>query len=177
MQEVKFNNETIGENMSNTHHEQVVSQSFNFLGKEFLYELIGHQPSIICEGNRYETIDSLLKAYPALTRIENLTIFSRSLNFLTVGIDYQYIEDIVKFQNAYQAQVDFEKNSFDYIPMRITNHGIFNITEMTKPHIVNHSLVFYVKNVHNGLPYRVTYLLTNNDKNLPLYQLLPYAID
>jgi len=161
--------------MSKLEHKPISIQKFVFLKQEFSCEIKDRHPLISVEKERYQSVCELLKAYPDLTRIENLNQLAYVVNFLSAGVDYQLIEDIVTFQEKYLAQVDFEKNSYDYLPQRITDHGIFDITGMTGPRMIDQTLVFYVRSTHNGLPYCVRFPLPFDGNTLAQYQLLPYA--
>lgn len=148
---------------------------FKVKGREVLCQLDRHHhPLVTIEGKIYHSVLKLLRAFPEIE--ENVGAVARLVNFLCSNNEYTFIEDIAKFQEEYVDRVEFEQNSFDYIPDRIIDHGVFNITVMHSPKVVDNQLIFYVKNENSQLPYRVScaYPIQSESPEVR-YQLLPYA--
>lgn len=152
-------------------------QVIDFHGKNLKCEMSHNKPVINDDNTVFTSIPELLKEYPTLTRVENITALCQAINFLSGGLEYQFIDDIPKYQEEYLNQVEFEKNSLDYNPNRLIDHGVFDINDMRGPRIHEGVIVFYVKNSHNSIPYKVTYSLSDEKNNLPRYELLKYAED
>lgn len=134
------------------------------------------QQTITYGKDKYKTLHSLLKKVPELTEPQHFAALAQLTNFLAKGFEYQYIENTKQFKEDYLNRIEFEKNSFDYIPNRLIDHGIFNVMVMHPPHIINNELVFFVKNAQNDLPFKVScpFPITSETPNV-LYQLLPYS--
>lgn len=135
------------------------------------------QPTIIYNNHKYKTLHSLLEMIPALSEPQSLQPLAYVVNFFAKGFDYQYIENIKQFKDDYLNRIEFEKNSFDYMPDRLIDHGVFNVVVMHPPLIINNELVFFVKNIQSGLPFKVScpFPITSEFSS-PLYQLLPYSL-
>lgn len=149
----------------------------NVHGFDLLCQLDSHLKPLVRSGDKtYQSLFGLTQAIPVLELNDHLKALAKIANFLSGGAEYQFIEDISKYQEEYLNRVEFEQNSFDYIPNRIIDHGIFDVSVMHPPRIINNELVFYVKNDQNQLPYcvSVAYPITKESDGIR-YQLLPYA--
>jgi hypothetical protein len=134
-----------------------------------------NRPCVKFGSASFTLILPLMQAIPALARLHHLKELAHILNFLLSGNEYHFIEDIKQFQDAYLERVEFEHNTLDYLPSRMTTHGVFDLSAMHPPKISNGKLIFYVKNNYSGVPYRVIcpYPITSDTPQL-WYQLLPY---
>lgn len=96
-----------------------------------------------------------------------------SLEKLAVSVlrntDYKVIKNPESYRSLYKRRISKENNDFDLQP-RITDFGIFDVSSIRPPEIVDKRLVFYARNSHN-LPYKVTCDLKDRKT---CYELLPY---
>lgn len=136
-----------------------------------------HRHPMVTIGEKsYTTLYGLIKAVPILSEQKQIKNLSKIANFLCNGVEYLFIDDIPKYQEEYLNRVEFEQNTFDYLPNRIIDHGVFDVTGMHPPRIINDELVFYVKNDHTEVPYRVIIPYPIIKETLEArYELLPYA--
>lgn len=133
-------------------------------------------PKIAVKGLTYSSLHKLVVAYPELSEAKNIKTLAQLSNFLFQGHSYQFIDDISAFKEAYLNQIEFDKNSMDYMPSRLIDHGIFDVNIMKAPSIENGEFIFYVKEDRTGIPYRVSCPYPFEDKPKATYHLLPYAV-
>lgn len=138
----------------------------------------GKTPYIIYEKKRFDHLHAIIKAIPDLANPKQLEPLACLVNFMAKGEEYQIIENTKQFQEEYLNQIEFERNSLDYIPDRLIDHGIFDVKVMHSPRIINDEFIFFVKNMQSGIPNRVNcpYPISNENPKI-LYQLLPYALE
>lgn len=140
-------------------------------------QLDPHQkPFIATDGKKYREVNSLIEEFPELEKENNIDKLARLANFLFQGTTYHVIDNVETFKEAYLTRIEFEKNSLDYMPMRLIDHGVFDVNGMHPPKIEGTDLIFYAKDDHTGVPYRVTYPI-GNPNTKAAYQLLPYKED
>jgi hypothetical protein len=120
-------------------------------------------------------IANLVKTFPFLEEQDNYSTLAYLINFLERGLEYQFIENINQYKEQYTNRVEFEQNSFEYIPQRIIDHGIYDVTVMHAPRVIKDEFVFYVKEDHTGLPFCVRADFPIHSAQKVRYQLLPYA--
>jgi hypothetical protein len=134
-------------------------------------------PIVISSGNTHRSLHHLIQSMPELSNPDYLSQLAHLINFFSQGTDYHVIDDIPKFQEAYLERIEYEKNSFDYMPLRIIDHGIFDVRVMHPPRVINRELIFFVQQDHTQLPYRVSCSYPIEREKLDTrYQLLPYAM-
>ncbi|MBA3958065.1 MAG: hypothetical protein H0X51_06700 [Parachlamydiaceae bacterium] len=135
------------------------------------------KPVILYKGKTYSQLQELTAAIPSLTEPNSLEAFASALNFFCSGTRYLFITNIPEFQEDYLNRIEFEQNSFDYIPNRIIDHGIFDTSKMHPPQILNDELVFFVQDDYTQLPYRAScpYPIETPTPKVR-YQLLPYQL-
>lgn len=142
-----------------------------------LFFLFDHQHRTVIEFKeiQYQTLGSLLKVLPQLLREKNLTKLAQIANFLSKGIEFQYIEDIENFKTSYYQQM--EEASFSLLNEKpsMNDYGVFDLSTMHPPLAKDHQLIFFVKHDYLGIPYRVTlHYPTANDLDPEMhYELLP----
>lgn len=134
-----------------------------------------HHPIVEVENQTYKTFLSLFEAFPSL--LKDHSAYAKLANFIFKKTEYLFIEDIAKYQEEYLERVEYEKNTFEYIPDRIIDHGIFDVFAMHPPKNVDHQLIFFVKHYHTQIPYRASCPFPiEREKYEIRYQLLPYAL-
>lgn len=136
-----------------------------------------HQPIIIYKEKKYTSMHDLCMELPEfLSGTIDLKKLAHFLNFMSKGIGYEVIDNIKRYKEDYLARIEFEKNSFDYLPVRLRDHGVFDVSVMHSPQIVREEFIFFVKNADNNVPYRVNCPFPINPETPNLnYQLLPYT--
>lgn len=152
------------------------TQNINFHGHAVECQIDPkNRPLVISEGHTFQSLHKLIEAYPELTDQKNFNQLAQLANFLFQGATYKFIDDISAYKEAYTDRIEFEQNTFDYMPMRLIDHGVFDINGMHPPRIINDEFVFFVKDFRTEVPYRVTcqYPFTEHAKGS--YHLLPYA--
>lgn len=98
----------------------------------------------------------LVAKLPSLSNPKYIRAFSEISNFFWKGLQCQCIESIDLYQRNYMNQVDLErKYPADLFPYRLTDYKIFNVEVMHEPKIDLGQLIYFVYNIHTGLPYRV----------------------
>lgn len=132
-------------------------------------------PSVIHGAHSHQTLYSLVKALPTLEHPDHLKALAYLVNFFSHGLAYQYIDNISSFKEQYLERVEFEQNTFDYLPVRISDHGVFDTSVMHPPHIIQDELVFFVKEESTGIPTCVRCPYPIKADQQARYQLLPYA--
>ena len=139
--------------------------------------LESNQPIIIYNEKKYASLAELCTDMPEfLLGSVDLKKVAQLLNFLTKGTAYQVIDNTKRYKEEYLERIEFEKNSFDYLPVRLSDHGVFDVTAMHTPQIVREEFIFYVKNAETYVPYRVRCPFPINVEKPNLdYQLLPYS--
>lgn len=162
--------------MTTTRAKSIPINKFVIQGNELQCVLDHERHPLVIYGNHSTSkIETLVKAFPVLKEQENYSILAYLINFLARGLEYQFIENITKYKEEYTNRVEFEQNSFDYIPRRIIDHGVFDITVMHAPRVLKEEFVFYVKEDHTGLPFCVHADFPIHENQKVRYQLLPYA--
>lgn len=139
-------------------------------------QLEGKHPVVICNQKKYNNLRSLHKEVPELIDAIDLKDLAHLLNFMSSGKEYAVLDKVKRYKDEYLARIEFEKNSFDYLPVRLSEHGIFDVSVMHAPRVVAEEFAFFVKNVDSEVPYRVSchYPIDLETPNLR-YQLLAYA--
>ncbi len=132
-------------------------------------------PVVIYGGHKYINLDGLLNAIPHIANSKLLEL-CYLVSFFYGGSEYEFIENIDDFKEKYLNVIEFDKNSLDYNPDRLIDHGEFNIRVMHSPRIVDNELVFFVQNIKSKLPYRVScpYPIPSGKMDVT-FHLLPYA--
>lgn len=139
-------------------------------------QLEGKHPIVICNQKKYTNLRTLHKDVPELIDAIDLKDLAHLLNFMSSGREYQVLDKVKRYKDEYLARIEFEKNSFDYLPVRLSEHGIFDVSVMHAPRVVGEEFAFFVKNIESQIPYRVSCLYPIDLEKPDLrYQLLAYA--
>jgi len=137
------------------------------------------QPFVECEGLPFNHIWLLNQHLFCLSEITYLKEFAEIANFLWKGLQFQYIEDISKYQHFYVEQVELEKRyPGDIFPYRLTDYKIFDVSIMHEPRIENGQLNYFVFQAATGLPYKVICPFPyDSNSTLVHYQILPFKTE
>lgn len=133
-------------------------------------------PLVVHGAHKYSSLHNIVKGIPSLQHPDNLVALAKIVNFMLKGTACTYIDDIRKFQEDYQTLVEYEQNTLEYLPVRITDHGVFDVRVMHSPAVVKHELVFYVEDANTHIPYLVHCPFPFETETVPArYSLLPYV--
>jgi len=121
------------------------------------------QPCVICNKQRRNSVHtelfSLIKEVPELNKDSQLMFLATLANFLFKGEEFEIISDPHRYRQEYKEQVEKEQNSFDLPLSPLITYGIFDVEEISTPHVnkktgkKHDQLVFYVV---KKIPYKVT---------------------
>lgn len=114
-----------------------------------------HQPAIDIEGKIYTSLGGLCRHIPQFSEIEHLEKLAQVANFLVKGLEFHYIEDIELFKEDYAQQLEAGQLQMLNEEPRF-NQGLYDLSEMHPPRIVNQHLIFFVKQEDPTIPYRVS---------------------
>jgi hypothetical protein len=114
-----------------------------------------HQPAIDVEGTIYTSLGSLCRHIPQFSEDQHLEKLAQVANFLVKGLEFDYIEDIELFKEDYAQQLEAEQLQMLNEEPHF-NQGVYDLSEMHPPRVVNHRLVFFVKQEDPMIPYRVS---------------------
>jgi len=139
--------------------------------------LDGQTPLVSVNGHYYNHIWLLNQAVPLLSNPIYIKQFAEASNFLWKGLEYQYIENIARYQQFYNDQIELEKKfPGDVFPYRLTDYKIFDVSVMHDPCLKGGMLHYYVYQTATGLPYRVICPFpypNESASTLVHYQILP----
>lgn len=132
-------------------------------------------PLIECDGEVFNHVWLLSQHIAILSDPAYIKQFAEISNFLWKGLQFQFIEDVVDYQNFYIEQIELEKKCpSDVFQYRLTDYKIFDVSVMHEPLLDEGQLFYYVYNTSTALPYRVVcpfpYSATST---LVHYQILP----
>jgi len=132
-------------------------------------------PIIVSEGQVHSNLLSLTKAFPDLVTEGYLKPFITAANFLFQGIKFHPIDSISKFQKEYVDRIEYEQDPSKQFLKRISDYGIFDVSQMHSPKVIGDKLIFFVREDYTDLPYRVTcdFPITTENPEVK-YELLPY---
>lgn len=161
--------------MNNSKHQFIPNLMIDLDNISFECKLDDHHnPVITHDSKKYKNLFSLIEDFPELKKATNMKLLVQAANFLFQGVSYHLIEDINIFKEAYLNRIEYEKNSLDYMPVRLIDHGIFDVSIMHPPQIIGDELIFFVQDDRSGIPYRVTCLYPITQASKGTYHLLPY---
>ncbi len=100
------------------------------------------------DGHIYESLEDLVKSYPEMKSPEEIYKIAQVANFIFAPDHYEVILDPTKFQNSYQKRLEEDS--------RLKEFGISKVSEITPPKIIEDMFIFYVEDVGNNIPYRVS---------------------
>lgn len=134
------------------------------------------QPIVKAKGKNYFSISTLIQDFPQLNTPQESDKTAYLMNFLTKGLEFEYIEDISAFQKTYQAQIVSGKTDLLLNKPCLNDYGIFDISQMHHPKIIGGKLIFFVKHDYSQLPYRVfcDFPIQREEPRIG-YELLPYV--
>ncbi len=118
------------------------------------------------------TLPDLIKHLPELALPEHTLTLARLSNFLAKGLEFQVIEDAPKFQKMYQDKIKLEQTTYAQ-GARVSDYGVFDVSEIKSPNIHDEHLIYYVFNRVNHLPYKVICKVLTQHNEMS-YSLLPY---
>lgn len=146
-------------------------------GNEFhLFFDQDQEPVINVSGQIYTVPSDLFQTFPFLSSIRYLGKAAQMINFLSVGLEFRFIENVEKFKDHYLQCIESELGSVDSDRPMLSQYGIFDVSHLHPPQIQDGSLVFYVKNDQTQLPYRVEVPFPPIEEEFEVqYELLPYA--
>ena len=136
------------------------------------------QPTVEIQERHYHSFPDLFHDLPLLSTTPYLDKAAQVINFLVKGLEFQYIDDISLFQTNYRRIIEDESFESPYEHTRLSDYGIYDVSGMHPPKIVEGQLVFFVRHDYTALPYRVSlpYPIAANDKSV-YYELLPLMGD
>jgi len=157
-------------------HPALYCQSLKLDDELFELKINEDNIPIVQHGStHYKDIYKLTIDFPLLTKGRNIEVLSQLANFLFQGTSYKFINNISEYKESYLNRIEFEKNSLDFLPERLIDHGIFDLNSMHPPVINGKELTFYVYDDHTGVPYKVTCPFPIPANVKAVYSLLPYS--
>lgn len=134
-----------------------------------------HKPAINVEGQTYNSLVALFQSFPILSNPRYREKVAQIVNFLLKGLEFHYIENIEKFKEEYQQQIEYEQLSLEDRLVRLSDYGIYDLSSMHAPAVINGQLIFFVKHDYTQLPYKVSvgFPITSDYPNAR-YELLPF---
>ena len=134
-------------------------------------------PVVLYSNKKYLTLLSLLEDAPNIGHAGPLKNLAYLVHFFCGLKEYLFIEDVAKFKEDYLHTIEYEKNTLEYLPERLIDHGVFDLSEMQSPFIEHHDLIYYVQNKEILLPHKAFCPYPLPQSNFQIrYQLLPYAL-
>ncbi len=131
-------------------------------------------PVVMCHGGAYTSLCALIWALPILSDADQLASLAKVSTFFSRGLEFLYIADIAAFQEDYRHRM--EADQFDFMPVSFGGEkgGIFDVSVMHPPRILEKCLVFFVESDHTHSPYKVTFSLPFQERICEaLYEPLP----
>lgn len=120
------------------------------------------------------TYFSFAELYQALDKKIPLPLVVLIHNFFTSGIGFNVIQDSSAYKKKYQERILLEEQ--DQAPPLLTQYGIYDVSLIEEPKIIEYSLIYYVESNALGIPYRVVDNLSKKDEiKICRYELLPYC--
>lgn len=111
--------------------------------------------TFIFEGqDRYDSLHALAAAFPELVDEPHRETYCELCTQFHGGQRYRRIDDPDAFRTLYRELLAHGETHSGELPT-VADFGPFDVTEIAAPRINNGMLVFYVKDVRFGIPYRV----------------------
>lgn len=146
-------------------------------GKEFLFALDKSTPLFLVGQQTFAHFYDLLLANPNLAKPENLIAYAKTISFECKGLGFRYIEDVTAFQKAYTERLAYESSFSGPLPQRLSNYGIYDVSKMHAPKIVDGRLLCFFEDVYSGLPYQLSVPHPMKNKQMDAkYTLLPFKV-
>jgi len=135
------------------------------------------KPTILYKNTKYLTLQSLLEDAPNIGHSGPLKSLALLVHFFCGLKEYNFIENIAKFKEDYLTTIEHEKNTLEYMPERLIDHGIFDLSGMQYPTLEELDLTYYVQSKKTLLPLKAFCPYPLPQSNIQIrYQLLPYAL-
>lgn len=136
------------------------------IGEETLTLLVeATAPCIEYRDLRYKSLISLFEALPLLYNPLNTEYCAEVVNFLLMGEKAQVIHAIDLYRAAY-----LKNKRGPYL----SRFGEYDLSTLHPPKRTDQQLIFFIHNLNDGLPYRVTTPIPITADSKPIqYQLLP----
>lgn len=133
-----------------------------------------HKPIVEIQGHQFSSLHKLIQKFPLINQPQHLDILAQIANFLAKGLEFQFIQNIDSFRENYYQQIETEQSSLLYEGFNLKDYGVFDLSTMHAPLLIDQKLSFFVKHDYLGIPYKVT-LMNPVDCNSPniIYELLP----
>ena len=114
-------------------------------------------PYVIVGEQQVSDLETLLRLAPGLAAPEWVKARAQLTNHMATGFEYEVILDPQAFEAAYMAQYNTEDPDEDVGPgvIRLIHYGVPDFTEIAPPAMEGSTLVFYAREAHLGVPYRV----------------------
>lgn len=135
-----------------------------------------HRPAIDIEGTTYTSLYDVLRQFPQFAVPQQADKMAQLSNFLMRGLEFHFIENILKFQEDYVQGV--EAGQFELLQNSPSqnDYGIYDISGMHPPRLTMHALIFFVWHDYTKVPYRASLDYPIHDQHFIMkYELLPYA--
>jgi hypothetical protein len=141
----------------------------------FLFDQ-AHQPAIEINGFQYTSLNHLLQILPQLIHPRHLEKLAQIANFLAKGLEFEYIEDIELFKQNYWQQIEAEQLNLHHETPALKDYGIFDLSVMHPPRLMDHKLIFFVKHDYLSIPYQTSLCYPISKELLHMsYELLPIS--
>ncbi|WP_068469020.1 hypothetical protein [Candidatus Protochlamydia phocaeensis] len=127
------------------------------IGPHVVYLSLKQQtPLVDFQNQTFNHLWFLVNQLPELSNPLYIKEFAQISNFFWKGLLFQYIDSVPAYQKRYIEQVEMEKKyPADIFEYRLTDYKIFDVSVMHEPKVEQDTLIYFVYNVSNGLPYRV----------------------
>lgn len=137
--------------------ETINNEQFLFIYNENTGQCVEYK------GKQYSSLTDLVHDVPFLSDPKNIVAFCKIANFIFRGLEFNFIEDIAKYQKLYH----------EVFSKILPEYGIYDLTPMQKPKIENGKAVFYVENSGTHVPYHASCTFPFKDKSARYdYELL-----
>ncbi|CUI17232.1 conserved hypothetical protein [Candidatus Protochlamydia naegleriophila] len=133
-------------------------------------------PAIDIEGTTYTSLLEVLLHFPQFAVPQQADKIAQLSNFLMRGLEFHFIENILKFQEDYAQRIDAGQfEVLQNIPCQ-NDYGTYDVSIMHPPRLNAHELIFFVWHDYTKIPYRASLSYPICDQNFIMkYELLPYA--
>jgi hypothetical protein len=130
----------------------------------------GSSGVVVVEGHEFDSVATLLSAYPALS--DEPDRMALSVNQFARNTGFEVILDPAAYEAGARARIALEDPAAPFIQgvYRLRDFGIPDFTAIHGPRMQGDQLEFFAEQAFTGLPYRVTVARTGEG---PVYEPVP----
>ena len=132
---------------------------------------------VIVDGQQVQDVSGLLDLAPNIVDPKYARAYSRLVNHLSAGYEYDVIMDPVAFEARYRARYEAEDPDAQAVAgqVRLRNFAMPDFSAIHPPAIEGGKLVYFAENAYLGVPYRVEAGTSISTIGKPIYTLVPSA--